>query len=105
VTDRAAECSDGKVFVRNDTVQRDAIRVLEGAFQDGFGYFESDEIMIAIRSVPVLRDLGYIEAELGANVSFGIVGVGDFTAELLPQFGEFQGNRPIDRGCPMLSAE
>ena len=51
--------------------------------------------MIPVGGVAILCDLRYIEAKLGANVSFGIIGVGYFVAELLSQLGK------LDRHCPI----
>ena len=52
--------------------------------------------MIAIGSVPVLRDLHHVKSKFGANVGFVVVSVGNFIAKLGSQFGELDCNDPID---------
>lgn len=56
--------------------------------------------MITIGCVPILRDLSYIETELGANMSLRVIRIGDLVAKLLPQFRKLQRYRPIYGGMP-----
>ena len=54
--------------------------------------------MITVRSVPVLCHLHHIETKFSLNVSFGVLGVGDFIAKLRAQHGKFNSSNAINSG-------
>ena len=77
-----AERADGEVLIAHDITELDAVDVREHAFQQALRNLESDEVVIAVRGVAVLRHLRHVKAELGADVGLGRVRVGHDFAEL-----------------------
>src|SRR5580692_222922 len=103
MADCAAKCADRQVFVRQDIAQRHAIRILKRSFQNRFRNFESDEIVVAIRSVSILCDLRHVETKFRANMRLRIVFVGHMRSIFLAQLWEEKGDRFVDRRMPHIS--
>ena len=100
--DGAAEGSDGQILFGQDVGERNAVSVLKSALQDGLGNFEADEIVIAVGSVAIFGDLGYVEAKLSADVGFGILLIGDDRAVFFAEFGELEADGLIDSGMTAI---
>ena len=69
--DGAAIGADGEVFVLEDVGDGDAVGLLKGAVEEGFGDLEADEVAVVFLRVVALGDLDDVEAELGAEMGDG----------------------------------
>jgi hypothetical protein len=70
----------------------------EDPFQQGFGHLKADEIVVLLRSVPILRDLDSVEAEFCFQVSRLVLGIADGLAIFRAEFGILDGDCLINRG-------
>src|SRR5207302_8300519 len=91
-----AEASNGKIQIIKDIVQADAVSLLERALHQRLRNLETDEVVVAVGSVTVLRHLHHVETEFGANVRLGILGISDAVAKLLAQLGKLNRRYPVD---------
>src|SRR5207253_10549499 len=78
--DTTAIASDSQVHIPEYILELQVISLKESAFQQRPRNLESNEVVIAIGCVPVLGNLHHIKSEFGANVRFGVVGVGELLA-------------------------
>src|SRR5215831_6211690 len=79
--------SDRKIWITQDVVQVQAVGLAKGLLQKWLVDFEADEVVITVGSESALRNLHYVESELGTNVRTVVIFVGDVVAELSLQFG------------------
>src|ERR1700724_242901 len=102
LADGTAERANLHVLIGNNLAKRHAVGLLKRPFDQRLRDLKTDEVMIAVRGIVVLRYLRDIEAKFRADVRLGIVIISDFIPMLAAKFWELDGHNFVDRGVTYI---
>src|SRR5882762_3809352 len=98
--DRSPECLNGKIGIAEHIIQLETISSYKDAVQQLLRNFESYEVVVAVRGIPVLRDLHHVKSEFSADMRLGIIGVSSAVPKFPAQPWKFDDHYPVDGRMP-----
>ena len=95
--DRETIRADGQILVGKHVFQFHSVDHGKDPLQQGLGHLESDEIVVLLRRVTILRHLRHVEPELSFQMCGLVLGIADRLAKLRAQLRILDGDRLVDR--------
>src|SRR5271157_1274924 len=87
----------GKILVKENIADVEAVGLLESAVEQRLRYLEPDEVVIIVGRIEARRHLNHVEAKLHHNVFLRIIGVGNDVTVLLAYLRIQDGHRSVHR--------